>query len=1145
MQVFATGKTSALGRALHQLNCFFPKHRQAVRIMKLTTILLLAACLQLSARGISQTISISVKDAPLLSVLKAIEKQTDFVFIVDNQWLQKSKKVTITANNLPLQKVLELCFKDQPLTYNISGKVIVISPKEVKAKDISLVNEQQVIDVKGRVVNENGEPVQASVTVKGTKEGTTTNANGEFRLQNVDENAVLVISGVGIEERELKVAGKTNLYAVVKIAVKPLDEVQMIAYGTTTKRLNTGNVSSVKASDIEKQPVNNPLLALEGRVPGLVVNQNTGISGGGITIRIQGQNSLNRGSDPLYIIDGVPYISQLLPNYSGTTGILGDNGNTNLPYGQGGGGNPLAFINPADIESIEILKDADATAIYGSRAGNGAVIITTKKGKVGPVKTDINVQSGFGKVTRFLPLLNTQQYLEMRHEAKTNDGAPVLSTDYDINGTWDTTRNTDWQKELLGGAAHYTDAQASISGGNVNTTFLVGTGYHRETTVFPGDLSDQKGSVHLNLNNTSPNQLFKLQIDAKYLVDNNKLITTDLTRRTILMAPDAPPLYNADGSLNWEPLSNGNSSWVNPLNYLLRKYDAKTNNLISNAILSYRILSGLEIKSSFGYTNLQRNEIALTPSISYAPESRITSTRVSNFGKGNINSWIIEPQATYKMQISKGRLEALVGSTILQLNSDQQRFDASGFSSDAVMEDIRAASSISIPSVGGSVSSVYRYNAIFSRLTYNWQNKYIVNLAARRDGSSRFGSENEFHNFGSVAGAWIFSEERFFKKQVSLLSFGKIRGSYGSTGNDQIGDYQFMNLYSPYSVPTAYQGIAALTPQNLPNSHLQWEETKKLQFGLDLGFIKDRIILNVNYYRNRSSNLLQEYALPIITGFTSIQTNFPALVENTGWEFSVNTTNIIKKDFNWTSFLNFTIAKNTLESYTDLETSSSKYTYVVGQPVTIQKRLPYLGVDPSSGLYIFADAHGNAGSSTFTLDDRTALININPKFYGGLQNNITYKGFALDFLFQFVKQIKPNYFLGNFPGEFDNNTSIYSAQGNQPTWVLDRWQKPGDLATHQKFSTFYPSKIYLPYNDATVSSAVLSDASFIRLKNVSFSWSLPEKIKRNIKLKNARIYVQGQNLKTITHFMGMDPENANINTLPPLRVITLGIQIGL
>ncbi|THU34736.1 SusC/RagA family TonB-linked outer membrane protein [Niastella caeni] len=1111
--------------------CFNPGivSRQILLTMKLTAILLTVVFLQVKADGLSQTVTFSGKDVPLKQVFTAIEKQTGYIFFYNLDIWKDAKPVTIKIKNIIIEEALKLVLRNQPFTYIIENRTIIIRKKETKVEEPGVDNAlspPDPIEVRGVITDENGAPAQGvNVMVKGTSKGTTTNLKGEFVLTNVDENAVLLITSVGYDRQEIAIKNKTHITTQLKVAVGNLDEMQVIAYGTTTKRFATGNIATVKAKDIEMQPVNNPLLALQGRVPGLFITQANGLPGTGVTVQIQGRNSIGSGNNPLYIIDGVPYASQMLPTVYAPQ------------FGGFGAGSPFNFINPADIESIDILKDADATAIYGSRAANGAILITTKKGKAGKTKVDINLQSGGGKVTRKLDLLNTPQYLEMRNEALKNDGiASPSASDYDINGVWDTNKNTDWQNTLIGGTAHYTDIQSSVSGGNSNMQFIVGAGYHKETTVFPGNLADQKGSLHFSINNISTNQKFRIQLSGNYLVDKNQLSSTDLTSYATTLPPNAPPLYNEDGSLNWMLNSNGSSTWRNPLSSLSQTYEGKTNNLISNAIISYRVLPELDIRSSFGYTNLQTNEFLGFPLIAERPEDRPFSSRFATYTNAKISSWIIEPQANYKRTIGKAKLDVLVGTTIHQNNNKGDVLGGNGYNSDAVLKDIRSASSVTVNS---SVASVYKYNALFGRIIFNFKDKYILNLTARRDGSSRFGSRNQFHNFGSVGVAWIFTQEEFIQKNLSFFSFGKLRGSFGTTGNDQIGDYQFMDLFSPYTdnVGVPYQNTSSLTVNGLPNPYLEWEETRKLQFGIDLGCLKDRILLTANYVRNRSSNQLLAYNLPTITGFGSIIENFPATVQNSAWEFLLNVTTIKGSNITWSSSLNLTLPKNKLKSFPNLATSNYASSLIIGQPINVQKAFHLLGVDPATGVYQFANKDGSATSSPDYSTDRTVIINTLPKFYGGFQNSFRYKGFQLDILFQFVKQIGPNY---NFGFILPTGFSGY----NQPVSVLNRWQKPGDNRPIQRYSSGF-NYFSQHFNAKLNSDESYSDASYIRLKNASLSWQLPEAWRRNIHLQDCRLYIQGQNLLTITHFKGMDPENQSTTSLPPLRVLTIGFQVVL
>ncbi|HWW40354.1 SusC/RagA family TonB-linked outer membrane protein [Pedobacter sp.] len=1102
--------------------------------MRLVTVILIATLMQVSAAGFAQRLTMQKSQASLKEVFTEIKKQTGYNVVWDSELLKNSKPVEAKFNNVEVCKVLDQILVNQNLDYTITDNTIVIKENKKPSFLENFFDRFNSIDVSGKILDENGKPLPgASVKVKKTGKGVSTDKDGKFFLRGVEEGAVLVVSFIGYLPKEVNASANMG-NVVLEQSLSKLDEIQVIAYGTTTQRLSTGNVTTIKVDVIEKQPVNNPLLALQGRVPGLFIEQASGFAGTGVKVRIQGQNSINNGSDPLYVIDGVPFTSQLLP---GGNDILGNSGSTGLGVATSQG-NPQSFINPSDIESIDVLKDADATAIYGSRAANGAILITTKKGKAGDTRMNLNLQSGWAKVPRKLDLMNSQQYLEMRREAFKNDGIvapdPGPYVDSDLNGNWDINRYTDWQKELIGGTAAYQDFNASVSGGNDRTNFLVGVGHHRETTVFPGSYADNKTSARFNISNTSANQRFKIGFSGGYLFDNNRLPNEDLTGIAMQLAPVAPLLYKSDGSINWAPDEFGKTTFRgNPLGLMYNSFLIKTNNLMSNLNLGYQILPGLELKSIFGYNNLKSNSISKGLLQSVPPELLPYYKRTAIFVNNEINSWSIEPQLIYNRNISEGKLEVLLGTTISKNTSIGSGILASGFSNDLVMEDILSATSVTALS---SINSTYKYNALFGRINYNWQDTYILNLTGRRDGSSRFGPESQFHNFAAVGGAWIFSNEFLIKDHLTFLSFGKLRASYGTTGNDQIGDYRFLSLYDPLQQQVPYQGIVAYQPNRLTNPYLQWEETKKLQFGLDLGFLKDRILLNANYYINRSSNQLRSYTLPLTTGFGAIDKNVRDKIRNSGWDFTITTTNVQTKDFKWSSNINWSTNKSMLTYSPDQRFSTTK---VVGQPTSAMYVYHFLGVDPATGLYQFEDRNGKPTTTPDYVLDKTVLIDLAPKFYGGFQNSFSYKGLQIDFLFSFVKQIAINQGFGSTLAGIGP-----SAGGNQLVSLMDRWQKPGDITPIQRFSTnrFDVSQALGRVNE---SDAAWTDASYIRLKNVSLSWQMPAGWSKRVNLLNCSLFVQGQNLWTFTKYQGLDPETKSSETLPPLRVITIGLKATL
>lgn len=964
-----------------------------------------------------------------------------------------------------------------------------------------------VVDLHGRIADENGKPLSgAIITIKGTSKRTVSGSKGKFNIQ-ADAGQTLIISNTGYDDRQITVGQDNNLTIELELSLASLLNTVIVnkGYYTTTQKLNTGNVSTIKGSEIQEQPVGNLLAALEGRAPGLIITQSNGLPGAGYSVQVRGQHSILNGNDPLYLVDGVPFT-----NTSISLGVLSANGLQS----------PFNSINPGDIESVEVLKDADATAIYGSRGANGVILITTKKGKIGKTKLDLNVYTGAGKITRDIDLLNTPQYIQMRREAFTNDNIiPDINSAPDLLA-WDTSRYTDWKRLLIGNSAQITDAQASISGGNAQTQFILGSAFHKETTVFPGQLADTRGSFHFNATHNSLDNKFKMSFTASYSADKNNLIGQDLTP-LITLSPNAPPLHDSTGQLNW---SQGGAAYSNPLAYLLQKSTAVTDNLMSNLVLRYQLLPGLNIKANLGYNSMQLQQTFIYPGASLNPAFDFTG--FAEYSNNNFKSWIIEPQAEYQGAWKKGKIEVLAGTSFQQETRIGSITYASNFSSDALLASPSAAGNISV----NNNNTIYRYQAGFGRINLDWADKYVLNLTGRRDGSSRFGPDRQFANFGAVGAAWIFSKEAFIKDHLSPLTYGKLRGSYGITGNDQIGDYQYLNTYSPYIYP--YQGQTGLVPTQLYNPDYSWETNRKMELGLELGSLHDRVIVMVSYYNDRSSNQLIDFPLPIQTGFSGIIRNSPALVQNTGWEYQLNAAIVKTKNFSWDASFNLTIAHNKLLEFPGLSSSGYASKYQIGQPLNIVKLIHQTGVDPQTGVFQFTDKNGHITAAPSFPDDYTVIKDLTPSFYGGLNNRFQYKGLSLSVFFQFVKQLGYNY---------TSTNTTPGSMTNQPTDVLNRWTKPGDITNTQLYTTTDPGSTAYYYN--SLSDAAVSDASFIRLKNAALSYSFPMKWSTQVKAESIRLYLQGQNLLTSTNYKGGDPETRSASTLPPLKMLTAGVQL--
>lgn len=1067
------------------------------------------------AQVLDQEISLTLTGVPFEEALHQIQDLTNVKFFYSPAQLMGEAPVTIQIDGWTLGEVLEGLLRPRGIEYRVHEKEAIITLRKVVNGSESVQDEgtmarkrQVLIDVTGRVMDANGQPLAGvNVVVKGTSVGTTTDSEGRYSI-DASGDAVLVFSFIGFSTYETRVGGRTVIDVVLEENITNLGEVVVNAgYYSTTRKLQTGSIVKISSEDISKQPVSDPLAALQGRVAGMEIVQNSGVPGSNFSVRIRGTNSISSGNDPLYIIDGVPYTSSSL--------FLGETSGGLLP----GGMSPLNSINPSDIESIEVLKDADATAIYGSRGANGVVLITTKKGTVGKPKVELNLYTGVGQVPKFMDLLNTEQYLEMRREAYANDNiTPSPASAPDLL-SWDTTRYTDWQKVLIGNSAKVTDLEASISGGDSNTKFRIGIGYRKETTVFPGDNSTQRASCQLGIESVSDNQKFKTSFTANYSHILSDMLSVDLTSRSLFLAPNAPALNDANGKLNWEGWT---PTYPNPVAELEKSFEGTTNNLIGNIGVSYSILSNLKARLSAGYVNSIHEAITVIPKHAQSPESFPINRSI--FANSKFTNWILEPQLSWRAEVFDGSLEMLLGTTFLDQSTSGIAQYANGFSSEALMKNIAAASDV-IPST--NYYSQYRYHAIFGRVNYTYKSRYVLNITGRRDGSSRFGPGRQFALFKAVGLGWVFSEEPFAEELSSVLSFGKLRVSYGTAGNDQIGDYQFLDTYE---LTGEYRRVIGLGPSRLHNPDFAWEETRKLEFALELGLLNDRIQLAVSHYRNRSTNQLVGQPLAPTTGFSQIQANFPATVDNDGWEIELHAQNSSSKTIDWSASLLLTLPKNRLSEFPDIQNFPAySEQYVVGEPLSIAKRYRYLGIDPNTGFYIVEDLNDDGA---FNFEDRQVVKFRGRRFYGSVQNRIRFRGLELAFLVQLVKQEGFN--------ATRMFTSVPGSLSNQPTWVMNRVQVIGEDASMQRFTT--GGEGAANYMDLYhLSDALMGDNSFLRIKHVTLSYTLPWNF--GVTPRDAQIFVRGQNLLTFSNYGGLDPENAGSNSLPPLRVIAGGIHL--
>jgi TonB-linked SusC/RagA family outer membrane protein len=979
------------------------------------------------------------------------------------------------------------------------------------------------IDVTGKVTNDKGEALaNANVTIKDGK-GTITNAKGQYSLKNVLSTGTLQVSYIGYTTQQTPIKGLSNINFTLSPSDNILDRVVVQAYGVTSDRLRTGSIEKITSEQISRQPVMNVLNVLQGQTPGAVVTNTSGYASGVVKIEIRGRNTINPGfpADPLYIVDGVPLTIldlQKTDSYAGGSRGVTQSG----LYSPANGQSPLFSINPSDIESIEVLKDADATALYGSRASNGVILITTKKGKMGKSKFELRAYTGISKILKRYPMLSTREYVAMRKEALTNDGLPIDASNAPDLAIWDTTRYRDWQKYTLGNVGKSTNIEADLSGGDARTSFRISMNYQNVMEILRNTGTNQRGSVNFNINNKSADQRLSIGLSGIYSIS---FVNTIFVPNALNLPPNTPSIWDENENLNyggWLPLDNKFVFY----NYL-QPYTSKTNFLNGSFVIGYEILKGLSAKANFGYNNFLTQQTSTSPIAAQNPV--YNSTGKSTFGNSISENLIIEPQIEYNTALYRGKLNVLFGGSYQSNTGKSSLIVGEGYTNDALLGSVNAAP---IRSVSNQLSK-YKYTGVFARINYNWENKYIVNLNARRDGSTKFGPGRQFGNFGSIGAAWIFSEEPWIKKHVSFLSFGKFRTSYGTVGGDQIGNYEYLSRWQ-FGLNTAiYNGSLTLVPLTHFDSLIHWQVNRKVELAAAFGFLKDRIMLNISYYRNRCSNQLVSFPTPNFTGFPSVTSNSPAEVQNKGWEFIINAEPFKTLDFKWSARLNIAINRNKLVSYPNFSQSPYFSTLAIGKPLNIAKVLHTTGVNPQTGLYQFEDLNKDGQISTdFTgriIDDRY-IVELAPKYDGGLSNSFIYRNWQLDFLFYFKKQIGLNAIASlSTPGDITN----------QPTIVLRRWQKPGDITDIAKFTASPNDDSYYQFRN---SDGYYTNASFMRLQNFSLSYTLSEKILKRAGINNLRIYVQAQNLFVITNYEGPDPEIQDFIALPLPKIITAGIS---
>jgi TonB-linked SusC/RagA family outer membrane protein len=948
----------------------------------------------------------------------------------------------------------------------------------------------QTILVSGRVLSatDNNPIPGVTVQVKGTQKGTITQLDGTYQL-DAESNSVLVFSFVGMKKQEISVDGNRKINVTLEEENINLGELVVVGYSTTSRKLISGSVDVVGEEEIKISPIRTIEGVLQGKAAGVSITQNSGTPGSQNLIKLRGGSSINASNQPLVVIDGVPVLT-------GSYGQIGYSGQEI---------SAMSDLNPNDIETFTILKDASATAIYGARASNGVILITTRKGD--SQRTTVNLNATYGWQTlpaeRMPDLMNAEQWNAYK---ETN-----------IQGV-----DTDWMKEITQ-VAPTTNTEISVSSGNDKTRVFISGSYYKQDGIIKSTSFDRySGRINVDhslLKNLTIGGGFSMSYSVNNRVEGDQTLFGPLPNA--LSIPAIYPVYNPDGSYNED------GPYANPVAIINEtKNVAYTNRNNNNIYLDYKFWNGFSFISRLSadiYT-LREHEydpITTAQGAKYNGLGIEGSTYVSNLVSSNVLQYV----GTYN---ENHNFEALLGYSAEKYARRNTYIEAIDFPNED-LQYITSAGTIRAASAGALNRGM---NSFFGQFKYNYMYKYIFTLTARADGSSKFGENNRYGYFPAASLAWRVSEENFMQNTTWIDDL-KLRLSIGLTGNDGISDFASYGLYGG---GFNYGGISGIAPTQLPNPDLKWESTFQQGIGMDLSILKERISVSLDLYKNRTFDMLLERPLPPSTGFYTISANIGEM-ENKGVEIVLNTQNI-KREFTWNTSFNFSINRNEVlklyngQPIADLGRGGNWV--IEGEPIGVFYGYRCLGVDPTTGNLVYDDINNDG---QVTSDDITKIGDPNPDFTVGLTNSFSYRGFDLSI---FLHSIYGN--------DIFNGTWIYLKSGmgedNQIVDILDRWQKPGDITDVPRVGDTYKS------------SRFIENGSFLRIKNVTLGYNLPKGLSKKIGMKSLRAFVSGENLFLFTKYTGMDPEvnyysNDNIImgtdffTYPQSRVITVGLNITL
>ena len=1031
-------------------------------------------------------LNLKIQNGTVKDVVEEIERETEYSFMYDNNIFDVNREISVDLENSTISEVLDLVVQGENLTYELVDRFIVISAKFPSAAI------QTMQSVSGNVKNESGELLPGvTVIVKGTTNGTVTDFDGNYQIAEVPSDATLVFSFIGMKTLEIPIAGKSQINVTMQEESIGLDEVVAIGYGTMKKSDLTGSVSSVGSDDFNKGPQLTTQQLIQGKISGVNISQNSGKPGGSNTIRIRGGTSIGASNDPLYVIDGVPISTSDVGKSN--IGFYATNIFDQEPT------NPLMTLNPNDIESVTVLKDASATAIYGSRGANGVIMITTKKGKAGRAQVSYDVSGGFSTTAKTLDVLSASQYRE-------------TVSDLFGSGTLDDKgANTDWQDEIYRNAFqqnHY----LSLTGGNENTRYRASLGYGTQEGVMLSSSIEQE-NMRVNINHIALDGKLTFDLRMNYgknFADQSAISNTvgsefgsSLNYEAYVFNPTYP-VYNEDGSFYHIPPFR-----INPVSYSSEVTDERDNTrFLGNFSTTYKIIEPLSVKVNLGYNKqtIDRNSyIAKTNPQGEGQGGYASVQKLQDYSK------LLETILTFDKTFGKHSVNAVAGYSYQYFKNEGLRNTASGFLSDEFKwYSLQAASTIE------GVTSYLESNKLISeygRVNYNYDNRFLVTATVRRDGSSRFGSGNKWGIFPSGAASWRVSEESFFNSET--VSDLKIRASYGITGNQEIGSYRSISTLGASSSGYLVGGnrVTIVLPQQYANPDLKWEETAQLDIGLNFGFFDQRIFGSIDYYRKKTSDLLFDIPVPSPSPISTQLANVGS-VENKGIEFELNAEIIAKSNFTWNTNFNLSANRNEILSLSNDKWQGDDMQTAPAQGQGLSGTYTQL-ITPGESLGTF---YGRVYTGTvdgveqFEEDDQV-IGNAQPDFTLGLTNAFAYKNWDLSI---------------NFRGTIGND--VYNATANNLAYL-------GNLPGRNVLIESLTNGINAD-QPKIFSSRWIEDGSFVRLDNLTLGYNFNVK---NTFLSNARLYVTGQNLFIITGYSGLDPE-VNSDVSGGSGVLPLGID---